>query len=1372
MYSNRRPAHFMCQSKAAQALVIVLLFVVLITILVVALLTMALSNQEIAVNSANQTKVEIFAQGAGQQIIGDLKEEIAAGSVVTPLASPSGSVYTPTVFGNAVPCRIGTSNTLPNLIKTSRYNSPFYSNNASGITQTYNTTTYSPPNRASNLPTDTSVSLNGRVVSAARWNAPLLMQPSTSGVDYTPQNTLGFKAPDWILMGRDGSNPMTVVSSQTAANYVIGRYAYAIYDEGGLLDLNVAGAPSTSSNYLSPTSLTANTLPPSVTSPVTASELAYKPSLAFADLTQVGFTTAQSDVLVGWRNYATTQAPNPFPNAPGFTTTCASNFLTNMLTNTTGFLTTSTPALYHNQSDQAFTGRQQLLSFLQNGLGLSPYSSPVFQYVSAFSRDLNQPSFTPMSLPPTVLRPTIVSGLGTITSPNYYDDYGGGNNGYGSDNAINPPFLTVRVNCAFTRCNGNMAVPGEPLVKKRFPLEYLAWLTCKGPSASRNYSDADMAALLTYPGVTTALLKLGTPQNIGNYFGLVWDSTNHLWDYAPGYYAPSSTPAAAPLAGTITLMGKITGREPNFFELLKATIIAGSLGKSVGGGVVGTTFQNLDGLEYQFLKDSVIDNQIMQIGINIIEQAATDAYPKRISFDNGTNGPRIFVGVENLPYIYRWKNLAVLAAAGDPQPSSTIPQTLKFPGVGVGLIVPEMWNPHDPNSSLGVTSFRPGAGQLRVVVDNIVDIAGPNGNVPLGTDIGGPGGAANVEELNDAGSGGGVHSIATPGFQLNPNTSALVYGDNNGQLFREPTALRTPGVPSGSGLSLASTHQLFVMKATLLSESGSSLVGADGSLKDYRDPNDSFIGFYTGYYPLEMTTGPTPIYAYDGVYGTEGGVTGFYEWNNIFHNQTELTFRAQCQDAYGNWIDYDNKMWTSTAASNFRYRSADYTDGTNVTDAASLALLLGNMGYGYSFDPRTSRFGVNCSYNGQGGILPYILPFLPSVTSPGAASTSTSAVYNTWVKTPMCNQLGTTRYGFNAYNNGNQYNWFRHSLQSGFQNITDPSGAVSYGNGLLADAVMAQNNPNARYYLGEVGYYPDPDGVVRRAMGAYSPPGYSAGTTAVSSNLGIPTVSVDYPIGTINSYSQNRPLILHRPFRSVAELGYVCRDEPWKNLDFFTPESGDGGLLDVFCIHDSSNNDALMAGKVNLNTRQQAVLQAVLSGAYKDEAQMFGLQPMASAYGATSSSGIECYLQPNEVTQMAQALVNRTSGATTVTSPNPLSNLADLIGQYQGSNNFYGFTRDLTGLFAAAAGNSTGTGLNANYVQRLRESPIRPLANCSQTRVWNLLIDVIAQTGQYPFTATTASNFLVRGEKRYWIHVALDRMTNQVIDMQVESVNE
>ena len=76
------------------------------------------------------------------------------------------------------------------------------------------------------------------------------------------------------------------------------------------------------------------------------------------------------------------------------------------------------------------------------------------------------------------------------------------------------------------------------------------------------------------------------------------------------------------------------------------------------------------------------------------------------------------------------------------------------------------------------------------------------------------------------------------------------------------------------------------------------------------------------------------------------------------------------------------------------------------------------------------------------------------------------------------------------------------------------------------------------------------------------------------------------------------------------------------------------------------------------------------------------------------------------------------------------------------------------------------------YVKRFREAPIRALASVGQTRVWNLMIDVVAQTGRYPQSATALDKFVVEGEQRYWVHVAIDRYTGQVLDKQIEVVKE
>ena len=66
----------------------------------------------------------------------------------------------------------------------------------------------------------------------------------------------------------------------------------------------------------------------------------------------------------------------------------------------------------------------------------------------------------------------------------------------------------------------------------------------------------------------------------------------------------------------------------------------------------------------------------------------------------------------------------------------------------------------------------------------------------------------------------------------------------------------------------------------------------------------------------------------------------------------------------------------------------------------------------------------------------------------------------------------------------------------------------------------------------------------------------------------------------------------------------------------------------------------------------------------------------------------------------------------------------------------------------------------------------RALADVATTRVWNLMIDVIAQSGRFGPGAEHLEQFIAEGESRYWLHIALDRFTGRILDIQLESVHE
>ena len=210
--------------------------------------------------------------------------------------------------------------------------------------------------------------------------------------------------------------------------------------------------------------------------------------------------------------------------------------------------------------------------------------------------------------------------------------------------------------------------------------------------------------------------------------------------------------------------------------------------------------------------------------------------------------------------------------------------------------------------------------------------------------------------------------------------------------------------------------------------------------------------------------------------------------------------------------------------------------------------------------------------------------------------------------------------------------------------------------------------------------YADNDGIMRPADAAYPDP-TKTGTTGSSTPFY--TTPRDY-----------QPIMLNRPFRSVGELGYAFRDLPWKSLDLFTEKSADAGLLDVFSINDETS---MVAGRVSLNTQQVVALKAILSGSIFDE--------LDSANNiATNGAG--------------------DTTAETISKRIPTESLASPF-----QNKSEVFTR--AGLAATILPLPT-TSQDNQTVKTRREVVSRALSSAFATRTWNLMIDVIAQSGRYP----------------------------------------
>ena len=186
-----------------------------------------------------------------------------------------------------------------------------------------------------------------------------------------------------------GWNPALNDPTSTTT-YAIGRYAYAVYDEGGLLDINVAGYPTSTDPTI-----------PSVT------DIGRKGVLAFADLTALPIdvtagtfmSRAAINKFILFRNYGTMGSTSIFsdfppsdPNFTPFTPSQALAFVNYYLGNPQ--IGTSQDFGQVNgvyapgsiRTDQSFINRAELINFVKS-TGIANVNT--LQYLGTFSRERN-----------------------------------------------------------------------------------------------------------------------------------------------------------------------------------------------------------------------------------------------------------------------------------------------------------------------------------------------------------------------------------------------------------------------------------------------------------------------------------------------------------------------------------------------------------------------------------------------------------------------------------------------------------------------------------------------------------------------------------------------------------------------------------------------------------------------------------------------------------------------------------------------------------------------------------------------------------------------------------------------------------------------
>jgi hypothetical protein len=596
--------------------------------------------------------VDQLAQSAMDTVIGDLRQEIINGSASpAPTISAYGAtfnLYVPTSSSNIVPVSSptatpGTTPAIPNLIRRS-----VSSDTIPAPAQ---------PSRASAVNSLADVSANGRSVSLARWNSHYLLPKANTADAGCDPITTGYAAPnywapDWVFVNDQGATVITAPDTS-----IIGRYAYMIYDEGGLLDMNAAGYPS----------------------PTTILQYGRKGSLAFTDLSGLpGLSpipgSTPVDKIVGWRNYASAQASGTFPNF-NFSTNATNTYynfilsdptniqLTNYFTNsaltyfTNSFLNTSQAPVFNTQTDQALGARQVLLKLRSGVSGGGIGFVNALQSLGTFSREALSkiPQWSPAA-----------------------------------PDSVNPNFQTLFVTGSFIRNDGTTAAVGEYLVNRRFLLQRLNWLTYKGPSATvanggtRNAVPTSAPSLgsvdydlwlLTRPdvnsirfGLTSNFLQQGTASNILKYFGLIWDATNERWNYVGHGVSPIPIGSIA----TFGIGGTQAGtREPDFFELLQAGIINNSIGDAASSDPA---------LPLVHQQSKML--HILTIGANLIAQSRVDSYPVRIACTVNVGGsPKIMeaVGMPRLPCL---SSLAVCPVG-----------VTQIAGGVNWFLVPNLWDP-------------------------------------------------------------------------------------------------------------------------------------------------------------------------------------------------------------------------------------------------------------------------------------------------------------------------------------------------------------------------------------------------------------------------------------------------------------------------------------------------------------------------------------------------------------------------------------------------------------------------------------------------------------------------------------------------------
>lgn len=1190
----RSPDH-PSRDESGVALVTVLALVVIISLILVAFVTTMRIERTASQSYSQSMTADQIGRGALNLVVGELQNEMSKDAQPI-LTYPKKPLFTNVTSANIMPQYVGTNAAMPNLVKTSTTTAPFTGSLSSGKLLASATKTWAPAR-------------NGRYISLDRWNLPQL------GI--FPDNA---SAPNWIMLTRSGAtNGAGLAFGSTGStlnnpapsnpNFAIGRFAYAVYDVGGLLDITQAGYPS---------SLTA------------AQIQRIKGTIQGVPVTQTTFSVAQDDLL-NWRNPESATGPAAYVD-----------YVTNYRA------TNSTGAIF--PGDNTFFGRQDLIKAAKDGIaGLSTNALP---NLTIFTRDRNAPSWGPTYN---------ATDLGGTNTPAYAYKNNATISTTSPFSTSNPNpnrlFPSVRFNSAQTitdyKSDGTTYTysvePGDPLVQRRFPLSRLAWVGPNGPNG--------------VPATTVQAC-----------FGLIWglsDDPNIPNTFVWKYVGPTGNTSQQ----TIKTLDQVVaeGRIPNFFELLQAGILRGSLAVNGDPGVAS----NQAAYGYSTQQRYPVF-QILRMGAAAIDQADSDSYPTVIEYDQSGYAWQA-CGVESLPGI-----ISVVPVFGATNTPAQIEGATS--AEAAVYLTFNLWNPH--------REMPASPPPLRIRVRGSVGVYNFFGDDSI------------LLEKSITSSEPGFFPDLDETIELSVSSRAA---------FSTPsTILQTDLIAPGNNSELPSTDDAGVWVNAL--PLGVSLKADVGALR-LRN------------FPFKL--------------GSQSKTTTNQQLANLkvqlgYNNDSPFNASMEFQAPSGAWIPYQFATGMNDPVSWFRVYVANLTQVVSASPrrnsppsgdffANYLTPLGGENPTGWNFEPVSGRISVD-----RKG---------PLDTPAGTGRIA--VIQNTWERSLIfaANDPRSTRFNFWVF------------TRSGVQDVNlaaemslwSNANASTYPRGLGGvDGTRVQRKPTifgSNYFPAQLSRNNNGSDTAIAGSDNSSTRGNAGMDTSYVDSDGLRRIgdsglyaNSDPSVGNPFARSLDRPSILNRPFRSVGELGLVFRDNPWRTMDLFTAKSADSALLDIFTVQDSTQ--AVVAGRINLNTRNQDVLKALLTDSIVDPVTGTTYSPTIAS---TLTTAISQFTSTNK-------LVNK-------------SDLANLVSPYLSPSN----------------GSTTSANFGSNDDQNIklrRESFVRALSDVTQTRTWNLMVDVIAQAGRYSQGSTALNEFTVEGERRYWLHIAIDRFTGEVLERNIEVVTE